>query len=147
MSINKVLNQREFEQDTTLKGKYKSYETYVASQLKTTSIHNFSLSSLKSSSNPSDEIRDYFNARHKAFMAKSNELIENYQSLDPVYKNAKSQYSSYQSYINKKGDDAKGTEKTRLNFLKSTASSSENDYDAALKSALYFTHSASQYLS
>lgn len=146
MGINQILNQKEFESNTVLKGKYKSYETYVESQLRTTSIHNFDLSSLKTSSNPTDQLREYFNAKHKAFMAKSNELIENYQALDPVYKNAKSQYSSYQSYVNKQGDDAKGTEKSKLNFLKNSASASENSYDAALQTALYYTHSSTQFL-
>ena len=75
-SINsKILTNAEFEKDNGLKAKYGSYDQYIASQLKTTSIHNFDVSKLKSSSNPADELRAFFNKRHAAFNAKSEELI------------------------------------------------------------------------
>lgn len=49
-SINsKILTNAEFEKDNGLKAKYGSYDQYIASQLKTTSIHNFDVSKLKSS--------------------------------------------------------------------------------------------------
>lgn len=146
-SVNsKILTNTEFEQDTSLKAKYKSYDQYIASQLKTTSIHNFDISQLKSSSNPSDLIRDYINKRHEAFNKKSEELIANYQALAPLASQAKAEYDAYLTKMDKQDGDLSLTQEAKLNKLKNASSDAEFAYDAALKTALYHTHSATQFL-
>lgn len=142
----KILSFSEFERDSGLKSKYKSYNEYFSSQLKTTSIHNFSLSSLKSSKNPSDMIRDYFNQRYEKFNAKSEQLIANYQALAPLASAKKAEYNKYATKVDGLGDNAKLSEKSKLFTLKNEANLAEYQYDAALDLALYHTHSATQFL-
>lgn len=146
-SINsKILTNAEFEKDNGLKAKYGSYDQYIASQLKTTSIHNFDVSKLKSSSNPADELRAFFNKRHAAFNAKSEELIANYQALAPMASKAKAEYTAYMTKLQGQNGDPSLTQETKLNKLKNASSEAEFAYDAALKMALYHTHSATQFL-
>ena len=95
-----ILTSKEFEKDNSLKAQYGSYDNYIAAQLKSTSIHNFDISKLKSSGNPSDLIREFFNKRHEAFNAKSEELIARYQALAPVASQAKAEYTAYATKIN-----------------------------------------------
>ncbi len=141
-----VLTSTEFEKDTSLKSQYKSYENYIAAQLKTTSIHNFDVSQLKSSRNPADLIREYFNKRHEAFNAKSEELIANYQALAPIANKAKSEYMTFKTKMDAQDTDLSLTQEAKLNRLKNASSTAEFNYDAALKTALYHTHSATQFL-
>lgn len=141
-----VLTSTEFEKDTSLKSQYKSYENYIAAQLKTTSIHNFDVSQLKSSRNPADLIREYFNKRHEAFNAKSEELIANYQALAPIANKAKSEYMTFKTKMDAQDTDLSLTQEAKLNRLKNASSTAEFNYDAALKIALYHTHSATQFL-
>lgn len=142
----KILTSYEFEQDKTLKTQYKSYDQYIAAQLKTVSIHNFSMASMKSSKNPSDLLRDYFNQRYEAFNAKSEQLIANYQALAPLASAKKAEYNQYATKVNGLGDNAKLSEKSKLYELKNEANLAEYQYDAALDLALYHTHSATQFL-
>lgn len=141
-----VLTSTEFEKDTSLKSQYKSYENYIAAQLKTTSIHNFDVSQLKSSRNPADLIREYFNKRHEAFNAKSEELIANYQALAPIANKAKSEYMTFKTKMDAQDTDLSLTQEAKLNRLKNASSTAEFNYNAALKTALYHTHSATQFL-
>lgn len=142
----KILTKSEFERDNTLSSQYQSYDEYISAQLKTISIHNFSMTNLKASKNPSELIRDYFNQRYEAFNAKSEELIANYQALAPLASEKKAEYTKYAIKIGTLGDNAKLTEKSKLYDLKNQASQAEFDYDSALKTALYHTHSATQFL-
>ncbi len=146
-SINtKILTNAEFEKDNTLKAKYKSYDQYIAAQLQTTSIHNFDMSKLKSAGNPADMLREYFNARHKAFNAKSEELIARYQALAPIASEAKAEYNAFMTKLDRQNGDPTLTQESKLNKLKNASSQAEFDYDSALKTALYHTHSATQFL-
>lgn len=146
-SINtRILTNAEFESDKGLKEKYKSYNQYIASQLRTTSIHNFDVSKLKSSSNPADELRDYFSKRLAAFNQVSEQLIERYQALKPIASNKKAEYNAYMTKINAQEGDPSLTQESKLNKLKNASSQAEYAYDAALSQALYHTHSATQYM-
>lgn len=141
-----ILTSAEFENDNGLKSQYKSYENYIAAQLKTTSIHNFDVSQLRASRNPSDLIREYFNKRHEAFNAKSEELIANYQALAPIASKAKSEYLTFKTKMDAQDSDLSLTQESKLNKLKNASSEAEFNYDSALKTALYHTHSATQFL-
>ena len=141
-----ILTSKEFEKDNSLKAQYGSYDNYIAAQLKSTSIHNFDISKLKSSGNPSDLIREFFNKRHEAFNAKSEELIARYQALAPVVSQAKAEYTAYATKINAQNGDPSLTQEAKLNRLKNASSEAEFNYDSALKTALYHTHSATQFL-
>ena len=146
-SINtRILTNAEFEKDNTLKAKYQSYDQYLASQLRSTSIHTYGLANLKTSTNPSEELRKYFNAKYEAFNQKSEELIAQYQALAPIASAKKNEYTKYATKIDSLGDNAKLTEKSKLNRLKNESTDAEFSYDAALKTALYHTHSATQFL-
>lgn len=142
----KILTNAEFEKDNGLKAKYKSYEHYIAAQLQSTSIHTFGLASLKTSTNPTEELREYFAKKHEAFNQKSEELIAQYQALAPIASQKKAEYTKYATKIDALGDNAKLTEKSKLKRLKNESTEAEFSYYAALKTALYHTHSATQFL-
>ena len=142
----KFLSYTEYENNTELKAKYKTYEQYLNAQLKSTSIHKFGLTELANVTNPQDAIREYFNMRHKAFNAKSEELIANYQALAPIANQAKAAYATFKAKIDGQNSDPSLTQQAKLNKLRNAADQAEFDYDAALKTALYHTHSATQFL-
>ena len=141
-----ILTNAEYEKDSSLKAKYGSYEQYLSSQLKTTSIHTFDMSKLKSSSNPADELRAYFSKRLEAFNNVSEQLIANYQALKPVASKKKAEYTAYMTKVDNQNGDPTLTQESKLNKLKKASSEAEYAYDAALSLALYHTHSATQYM-
>ena len=69
-----------------------------------------------------------------------------YQALAPVASQAKAEYTAYATKINAQNGDPSLTQEAKLNRLKNASSEAEFNYDSALKTALYHTHSATQFL-
>ncbi|MDR1167674.1 MAG: hypothetical protein LBK53_02125 [Heliobacteriaceae bacterium] len=152
MSLSELQLQEEYAKNPNLKDSYGSFEKYKEfrlmqeqHQLRQSNVFD---SDLKKYADSSDEnsIMSGYNRSLGKFNERSAELIAAYQDLDPVYKAAKHDFTKFSQYIDAKGDNALGSEKSRLADLKKEADSSGFAYDEALSLALYHTHSLPPFL-